>query len=247
MIVLRNWFHLHGGNSALQIADRLARVVVDGTPTLKNPPTDAQRKQLVGFYQLDNAKETRTAAVGEDHDGLTLRLPFKEQPYALFPVGASRFALLGLPDGFLVTFDQDGDKVKTLTLERPKPQPTLVFRPATGPTYGVKDFDKETADKVADTVWVAKLPLPPDGKETLRVAFRLVVQDSLLTGVLDSPDEDMFGVELHPLRLDKTALAFAWPAVGSRFEGTLSADGKEIAGHWQQGFNKIPLRFTPVK
>ena len=28
---------------------------------------------------------------------------------------------------------------------------------------------------------------------------------------------------------------------------TLSADGKEIAGHWQQGFNKIPLRFTPVK
>lgn len=247
VIVLRNWFHLHGGNSAVQIADRLFRVVMDGTPTLENPPTFAQRKQLVGSYQLDNDKETRTAAVGEVQDGLTLRLPFKEQPYALLPVGASRFALLGLPDGFFVRFDQDGDQVKTLTLERPKPQPTLVFRLATGLTYGVKDFDRETADKVAGKVWVAKLPLPPNGKETLRVAFRLVVQDSLLTGVLDSPDEDMFGIELHQLRLNKTVLAFAWPAVGSRFEGTLSADGKEIAGHWQQGFTKIPVRFTPAK
>jgi hypothetical protein len=62
----------------------------------------------VGFYQLDNAKETRTAAVREVQDGLTLRLPFKEQPYALLPVGAAGSRCWACPTAFLSHLTRTG-------------------------------------------------------------------------------------------------------------------------------------------
>ena len=136
--------------------------------------------------------------------------------------------------------------MKTLTLARPKSLPTLVFQPATGPAYFLKDFAKEAADKIAGKVWLGELPVTPGGKEVLRIVFRFTVQDGYLTGVLDNPDQGQVGIELRQLRLDKKGLAFAWPQVGARYEGTLSADGKEIVGHWQQGFYKSPLRFAVV-
>jgi CubicO group peptidase (beta-lactamase class C family) len=245
VIVLRNWYHLQGSNTSIQIAQRLASVLVDGSPAVKDPPSAAQRKNLVGVYQLDNAKATFTAKVVDGEDGLTLHVP-REEPYALVPAGPLRFALLGIGDGYFVTFAMDGDKVTTLTLERPKGMPTLVFRPATGPAYFIKDYDKEAADKIAGKVWLAELPVTPGGKEVLRIVFQFTVQDGLMTGVLDNPDQGQGGIELLQLRLDKEGLAFAWPQVGASYEGTLSADGKEIAGHWKQGGFKSPLRFTIV-
>ena len=46
------------------------------------------------------------------------------------------------------------------------------------------------------------------------------------------------------MRLDKEKIAFTLG--GARFEGTLSADGSEIAGHWSEGGVKIPLRLKVV-
>jgi hypothetical protein len=244
VIVLRNWYHLQGRNTSIQIAERLANVVLDGAPAVKDPPSTAQRKQLVGTYQLDKAKATFTATVVDGKDGLTLRLT-NEEPWALVPAGPLRFALLGIGEGVFAAFALDGDKVKTLTLELPK-GPPLVFQPVTGPAYSLKDFDKEAADKVAGKVWLGELPVTPGGKDVLRIAFRFTVRDGLLTGVLDNPDQGMTGVELLDLRLEREGIAFAWPQVGASYEGTLSADAKEIAGHWKQGGIKTPLRFTIV-
>jgi CubicO group peptidase (beta-lactamase class C family) len=248
VIVLRNWFHLQGGNTAIQIANRLATVVLGGPPAVKDPPSASQRKQLVGVYQAEKLGRTFTATVGEGNDGLTLRLPMSE-PYALVPAGPRRFALPDLGDGSFAQFALEGGKVTSLTLEQPKGMPTIVFRPATGLANSVKDFDKEMADKVAGKVWLGKLPATPDGKEVLRIAFRFTVQDGLLTGLLDDPDEGLgiFGIELFQLRLDKAGVAFAWPMVEASFEGTLSDGGQEIVGHWQQGGAKMPVRFTLVK
>jgi CubicO group peptidase (beta-lactamase class C family) len=244
VIVLRNWYHLQGRNTSIQIAERLANVVLGGAPAVKDPPSATQRKKLVGTYQLDKAKATFTATVVDGKDGLTLRLT-NEEPWALVPAGPLRFALLGIGEGVFATFALDGDQVKTLTLELPK-GPTLVFRPATGPLYSLKDYDREAVDKVAGKVWLGELPVTPGGKDVLRIAFRFTVQDGLLTGVLDNPDQGMTGIELRELRLDKEGIAFAWLQVGASYEGTLSADGKEITGHWKQGGSKIPLRFTIV-
>src|SRR5207248_9197227 len=139
VIVLRNWFDLRGGNSPIHIADRLARVVQDGPPSVKDAPTEAQLRALVGAYQADNGQGTVTATVVHSRGGLALRLP-GEATYALVPAGPRRFALLGLGDGFLVTFALDGAKVKTLTLEQPKGMPTVVFRPARESAHAAKDF-----------------------------------------------------------------------------------------------------------
>jgi CubicO group peptidase (beta-lactamase class C family) len=243
VIVLRNWYTLQGDNSALQLAERLANVVLDGPPTAKNAPSAADRKKLFGVYQLDKVKVPETATITLDKSGLVLQLN-KLTPYALVPAGPLRFALVGAGDGFFVQFALEGDKVTSLTLEQPKGMATLVYRPATGRAWAVKDFDREAADKVAGKVWLGMLPVTPDGKEVLRIAFRFTVEDGLLTGVLDDPDHGIVGVELLQLRLDKEGLGFALPAVGASYEGSVSADGKEISGHWKQGGNKIPLRFT---
>jgi CubicO group peptidase (beta-lactamase class C family) len=247
VIVLRNWFHLERGNSAIKIANRLATVVLDGPPGVNEPHSASQRKQLVGFYQAEKTKESLTATIVEGSGGLTLHLPMQE-PYALVPAGRLRFALLGVGDGFSVQFALEGGKVVSLTLEQPKGMPTIVFRPTTGLAHAVKEFDKEMADKVAGKVWLGKLPATPDGNKVLRIAFRFTVQDGQLTGVLDDPDEGMgiCGVELTQLRLTRAGMAFTWPEIEASYEGTLSADGTEIVGHWQQSGARIPLRFTPV-
>ena len=61
---------------------------------VKEPPSAAQRKQLVGVYQLNSSKVTFTATVVEGKGGLTLHLP-KEEPYALVPAGPLRFRAAG--------------------------------------------------------------------------------------------------------------------------------------------------------
>jgi CubicO group peptidase (beta-lactamase class C family) len=247
VIVLRNWFHLPEGNSTIQIANRLATVVLDGPPAVKDPPTASQCKQLAGVYQSDDIKPALTAVVGEGKDGLTLCLP-DQVPYSLAPVGPRRFALLGLRNGFFVQFAVEGGKVASLTLEQPRGMPTVVFRPAARPVNAAKDVDRETADKVAGKVWMGRLAVTADGKKLIRIVVRFTARDGRLTGVLDDPDEGMgiYGVELSDLRLARAGAAFTWPELNARFEGTLSDDGREIVGHWRQGGAKIPLRLAPV-
>jgi CubicO group peptidase (beta-lactamase class C family) len=245
VIVLRNLYNVYnfeGRSPTIQLAERLASVVLDGPPAVKDSPTAAQRKQLAGVYQLEGVKTPFTATVIDGKDGLTLVMP-KEEPWAMVPVGPLRFALLGLGDRVAVTFTMDGDKVKTLTLEYGKAKKSAEFHPALASVYAVKDFDKDTADKVAGKVWLAELPIRPGSKEVLRIVFRFTVQDGLLTGVLDNPDQSMLGIELSQMRLDKEGgVAFTWPGLGASYEGTVSADGKEITGHWKQG-SKTELRF----
>jgi CubicO group peptidase (beta-lactamase class C family) len=248
VIVLRNWCNLQGSNTAIQLAHRLATVVLDGPPAAKDPPSPSLREQLVGVYVDEKTAGIYAATVGEGKDGLTLRLPMRE-PSALEPAGLLRFALPNLGDGNFAQFALEDGKVTWLTLERPKGLPAISFRPAPGLANSVKDFDRETADRVAGKVWLGKLPATPGGKEMLRFAFRFTVKDGVLTGVLDDPDQGMgiYGVELFQLRLDRSGVAFAWPEFGARFEGTLSDDGREIVGHWHQHGGSIPLRFTLVE
>jgi hypothetical protein len=247
VIVLHNWYHWQGSNTAPQIADRLATVVVDGLPAVQDPPSASQRKQLVGTYQADKSNGTMTATVGESKDGLTLRLPMQE-PVALVPAGPVRLALPDVGDGFFARLALEGGKVTSLTLEALEGLPSLVLRPAAVLRNAVADFDKATADKVVGKVWLGRLAATPDGKTMIRIVFRFTVRDGVLTGVLDDADQELgiLGVELFPLRLDPRRVAFAGPAVGARYEGTLSDDGKEIVGHWHQGGGKVPLRFTVV-
>ena len=59
---------------------------------------------------------------------------------------------------------------------------------------------------------------------------------------LDSPDQGAFGIPLHSLKRDGGKITFE--INGSRYEGTLSADGRSIDGTWTGAAYKGPLSFA---
>jgi len=64
--------------------------------------------------------------------GSVLKMSVPGQPsYTLVPVSPTRFRLSGdgMPDGFFVDYTLDGGRVKSVKLEQPAPQPTLVLTP----------------------------------------------------------------------------------------------------------------------
>jgi len=64
--------------------------------------------------------------------GSTLKMSVPGQPsYTLVPVTATRFRLTGngMPDGFFLDYAIEAGRVKSVKMEQPSPQPTLVLTP----------------------------------------------------------------------------------------------------------------------
>ncbi len=74
------------------------------------------------------------------------------------------------------------------------------------------------------------------GSATLRVAFHFHAQPGgTIACSMDSIDQGAMGIGCSDVKLDGQKLMFSVPAVHGSYEGTLSADGKSIAGTWSQG------------
>lgn len=74
------------------------------------------------------------------------------------------------------------------------------------------------------------------GGTTLRIIFHFHSQPGgTIAGSLDSVDQGAMGIGCSDVKLDGQKLTLAVPAVHGSYEGTLSADGKSIAGTWTQG------------
>jgi len=91
-----------------------------------------------------------------------------------------------------------------------------------------------------DGDWAATLALPTGVKIRLILHVRTSPGGTLVT--LDSPDQLAYGVPIRPLTKQGQTVAFS--INGSRFEGTLSADGHTIAGTWTGAAYQGPLTFT---
>ncbi len=68
--------------------------------------------------------------------GGSLKAAMEGQPlYTLVPLSATRFQLTGpagMPGGYYLDYKLEGDKVASVTLVQPDPQPRLTFAPKTG-------------------------------------------------------------------------------------------------------------------
>ncbi len=74
------------------------------------------------------------------------------------------------------------------------------------------------------------------GGVTLRIAFHFHAQpDGIIGGSMDSIDQGAMGIACSDVKLDGQKLTLTVPAVHGTYAGTLSADGKSIAGTWTQG------------
>lgn len=63
------------------------------------------------------------------------------------------------------------------------------------------------------------------------------------TARLDSPDQGVSDLPISAITLKESALRFELKQLSASYTGTLSKDGSEIAGEWQQGGAALPLTF----
>ncbi|HEV2689722.1 MAG TPA: aspartyl protease family protein [Bryobacteraceae bacterium] len=85
------------------------------------------------------------------------------------------------------------------------------------------------------------------GGGSLKVVIHLLQgKGDSLTGTLDSPDQGATGIEITSVRYQPPELHFEVTRIGSSYDGKISADGSEIAGHWKQGSAALPLSLKRV-
>ena len=85
----------------------------------------------------------------------------------------------------------------------------------------------------------------PGGK--LRVVFHLsTAPDAKLKAALDSPDQGAFGLPVDEATFDGKIFKAEMKRLGATYEGTMSADGKEISGKFTQGGLGMALILTPL-
>src|SRR5205085_517279 len=91
----------------------------------------------------------------------------------------------------------------------------------------------------ADDIWAGALDI---GGQKLRMVLHLSSKpDGTYTSTLDSPDQMVKGIVVAKTTLSGGRLVLDVASVSGKFEGTLSPDGKEIVGVWEQGGAKLPL------
>ena len=92
-------------------------------------------------------------------------------------------------------------------------------------------------------VWQGTLDL---GVAKLRLVLEFTKKDGGgLTGKMDSPDQQAFGLPIDEVTLSERAVKLTLKQIGGGYEGKLSEDGKTIDGKWMQGALSVPLVLKP--
>ncbi len=82
------------------------------------------------------------------------------------------------------------------------------------------------------------------GGGSLRVIVHISqAADGILTGSLDSPDQDATGIAINLVSYREPDLHFAIERIGSSFDGKMIHDNSEISGEWKQSGRSLPLVF----
>jgi pimeloyl-ACP methyl ester carboxylesterase len=83
------------------------------------------------------------------------------------------------------------------------------------------------------------------GAQRLRLVFRLQRDaDGQLRGTIDSLDQAATGIPISEITVEGSTIRVRSDAVQGEFVGTLSDDGKQVAGVWKQGGQELPLTLT---
>lgn len=82
------------------------------------------------------------------------------------------------------------------------------------------------------------------GTAKLRLVLHVLSRDGGVKAGLDSPDQGVSGIPVTTLSRDGKSVAFGLASIGASFNGTLSADGRAIAGTFTQNGRDTPLTLT---
>ena len=130
---------LHVGRPNVPDADavikRIRRSLNRGWLTNDGPlvrELEAELAKYAGTFESESPPVT----VSVQLMGGSLKAAMEGQPlYTLVPLSATRFQLTGppgMPAGYFLDFKLAGDKVTSVTLVQPDPQPSLTFAPTRG-------------------------------------------------------------------------------------------------------------------
>jgi hypothetical protein len=80
----------------------------------------------------------------------------------------------------------------------------------------------------------------------LQVKLHLISgHDGTLSGTVDSPDQNLFGMPCTDFHLNGTSLSFNVPMVRGSWIGFVSGDGSSLSGMWNQG-SPVQLNLTRI-
>lgn len=111
-------------------------------------------------------------------------------------------------------------------------------------TFGKEDMGAEKSATAAPLLGVWEGVIDAGGTK-LDVRFTLTKEgDSSIAGKFDSITQGATGMPISGLSLNGADFHFDLRAVGGKYDGKLSADGKALKGTWQQGGGQLPLDWT---
>ena len=94
--------------------------------------------------------------------------------------------------------------------------------------------------------WVGALK--PSPVIELRLSLEITnAAPGRLEGVMVSLDQGNVRIPLTSVTEDSGTVRLQATAIGGAYDGSLSADGSELSGQWQQGGQKLPLTFKRVE
>lgn len=143
-----DWREKHQGKAFVTFAlgpdGKTTEVAVENLAEFKRAPEKADSVPRIAISEADMAKyagkfESKVPPVTIEVQvmGGSLKAAMEGQPlYTLVPVSATRFQLTsasgGMPGGYFLDYKLNGDKVASVILVQPDPQPSFTFAPVAG-------------------------------------------------------------------------------------------------------------------
>lgn len=81
----------------------------------------------------------------------------------------------------------------------------------------------------------------------LRIVFNFEENEGTVTGTIDSPDQQVYGIAVEEVTVDGNSISLDARSIQGSFKGLLSEDKKSISGNWSQAGLTIPLELIKVK
>lgn len=142
------------------------------------------------------------------------------QLYGIFSQGGGRFPF---------KLQRKGDVDPATVAARKPPPPPIEGVPGEG---------------LAGT-WLGRLEF---GQISLRLLFRITHDpQGGFGGTVDSLDQGAMGLKISRIRFKNNSVQLRLDRPPAQFEGTISADGSEIVGHWKQSGGSTPLAIKRQK
>jgi uncharacterized protein len=91
-------------------------------------------------------------------------------------------------------------------------------------------------------VWEGALTV---GVVTLRVVYHFNFNDGVYSGVMDSPDQGVFGIPFSHITTDGNTIELAVASIAGQFSGSL--ENGILSGTWEQQGQSFPLELTGIE